>query len=69
MHSGLLHVYLCFSANFIDYVTVEQILAYGYIGKSGKMHVYSLSFKAGVSIQCIIKLSMRIDYPTPDTLC
>ena len=42
--------------------TVERMLAYGYFRKN------AFSFKAHVSIQCIVKLSIRIDYPFPSTL-
>ena len=45
--------------------TVEQILAYGYFGKIRKN---ALPFKTHVSIKCIVKLSIRIYYPTPSTL-
>ena len=45
--------------------TVEQILAYRYFGK---IRENALLFKAHVSIQCIVKLSIGRDYPTSSTL-
>ena len=44
--------------------TVEHILACGYFGKIRKN---ALSFKAHVSMKCIVKLSIRKYYPTPST--